>query len=218
MTTHINKICRPVLYHLDNIRRIRKFLTYDNKKLLVQAVILSRIDYCNSLLFGVASIHLTKLQRIKNTAARLVCYNPKHEYITPTLIRLHWLPVKFRINFKIAMLVYKCIYNKAPKYLSSLIEFRKVSRYSLRSNEGILLLDNSAKAKKTFSSICEILLCIVVFFLTHIVALDTFIVLLSYLMLVLYISVPVAHFVRGRGQNIYRLEICSMHFVFSKNS
>ena len=109
----------------------------------MQAVILSRIEYCNSLLFGVASIHLAKLQRLKNTAARLVCFNPKHEHITPTLIRLHWLPVKFRINLKIAMLVYKCIYNKAPKYLSSLIQVRKVSRYSLRSNEGIIL-------KKTF--------------------------------------------------------------------
>ena len=150
MTTHINKICQSVLYHLHNIRRIKKFLSYENRKLLVQAVIMSRIDYCNSLLFGVAAIHLAKLQRLQNTAARLVCHVPKHEHITPTLIRLHWLPVKFRINFKIAMLVYKCIYNIAPKYLISLIEVRKTSRYSLRSNEGMLLLDNSAKAKKTF--------------------------------------------------------------------
>ena len=58
MTTHINKICQSVLYHLHNIRHIRKFLTYDNRKLLVQAVIMSRIDYCNSLLFRVVAIHL----------------------------------------------------------------------------------------------------------------------------------------------------------------
>ena len=66
---------------------------------------MSRIDYCNSLLFGVATIHLAKLQRLQNTAARLVCYVPRHEHITPTLIRLHWLPV----NFKIAVLVYNVL-------------------------------------------------------------------------------------------------------------
>ena len=135
MTTHVNKIFQSELYHLHNIRRIRKFLTYDNRKLLVQAAIMSKIDYCNSLLLGFAAIHLAKLQRLQNTAARLVCYVPEHENITPTLIWLHW----FKINFKIAMLVYKCIYNKAPKHLSSLIQAIKVSRYSLRSNEGILL-------------------------------------------------------------------------------
>ena len=72
-------------------------MTYDNRKLLVQAVIMSRIDYCKILLFGVAAIHLAKLQRLQNIAPRLVCYVPKHEHINPTLIRLHWSPVKFMI-------------------------------------------------------------------------------------------------------------------------
>lgn len=149
MTTHINKICQSVLYHLHNIRRIRKFMNYGNRKSLVQAVIMSRIDYCNGLLFGVSATHLLKLQRVQNTAARLVCYVPKYDHITPTRIQLHWLPVKYRILFKIAILVHKCICGLAPKYLSSLIEVRKILRYNLRSNGGILLLDKSAKTKKT---------------------------------------------------------------------
>ena len=84
-----------------------------------------------------------------NAAARLVCNIPKYDHITPALIRLHWLPVQFRIEFKVAMLVYKCINGTAPQYLKDLTKNREISRYSLRSNKGILLVDNSAKAKKT---------------------------------------------------------------------
>ena len=149
MTTHINNICQSVCYHLHNIRRIRKYLSFENRKTLVQATVLSRIDYCNSLLFGLPVVHLSKLQRLQNAAARLVCNIPKYDHITPALIRLHWLPVQFRIEFKVAMLVYKCINGTAPQYLKDLTKNREISRYSLRSNKGILLVDNSAKAKKT---------------------------------------------------------------------
>ena len=149
MTTHINNICQSVCYHLHNIRRIRKYLSFENRKTLVQATVLSRIDYCNSLLFGLPVVHLSKLQRLQNAAARLVCNIPKYDHITPALIRLHWLPVQFRIEFKVAMLVYKCINGTAPQYLKDLTKNREISRYSLRSNKGILLVDNSVKAKKT---------------------------------------------------------------------
>ena len=149
METAINKTCQSVIYHLHNIRRIKRFLCFEDRKTIVQAVVMSRIDYCNSLLFGVSSTHLMKLQRVQNAAARLVCSIPKHEHITPSLIRLHWLPVKFRVNFKIAMLTFKCINKTAPEYLSSLVTIRKTSRYNLRSNTGKLLQDNTARSKKT---------------------------------------------------------------------
>ena len=64
---------------------------------------MSRIDYSNSLLYGVAATSLSKLQRVQNAAVRLVCSLPRHEHVTSSFIRLHWLPIKFRINFKIAM-------------------------------------------------------------------------------------------------------------------
>ena len=93
MSHHINKTCQSVVYHLHNIRRIRKFLSYEDRKSVVQALIMSRIDYCNSLLFGVTDVHLSKLQRLQNTAARLICSSiPKHDHITPTLIKLHGFP------------------------------------------------------------------------------------------------------------------------------
>lgn len=149
MTTHINSICQNIYYHLHNIRRIRKYLSYDNRKSIVQAIIMSRLDYCNGLLYGTPAGHLGKLQRLQNAGARLVCTISRYDPITPSLINLHWLPVTHRIEFKIAMLVHKCIYGVAPQYLSDLIKIKESSRYQLRSYRGILLMDNTYRTKKT---------------------------------------------------------------------
>ena len=81
--------------------------------------------------------------------ARLVCTVSRYDHITPSLISLHWLPVTHRIEFKIAMLVHKCIYGVAPQYLLDLIKIKVSSRYQLRSYRGILLMDNSYRTKKT---------------------------------------------------------------------
>ena len=95
---------------------------------------MSRIDYCNSLLYGVAATNLSKLQRVQNAAVRLVCSLPRHEHVTSSFIRLHWLPIKFRINFKIAMLYFKCIHGQARSYLKSMIAIKKTSTYNRRSS------------------------------------------------------------------------------------
>ena len=148
MSAHINKTCQSVIYHLHNIRRIRKYLSYDDRKSIVQAVIMPRIDYCNSLLVGDPAFQLSKLQGLKNAAARLVSNVAKYDHITPTLVELHWLPVRFRGIFKIAMLAHKCIYGNAPEYLGGLIKVKSTSRYNLRSDGGMLLEDYSARSKK----------------------------------------------------------------------
>ena len=97
MSTHIKKICQSVYYHLHNIKQIRKFWTYDSTKLLVQAVIMACIDYCNSLLYRVPAVHLSKLQHLQNTAACLITYTPRFHHILPVLFALHWLPVKYLV-------------------------------------------------------------------------------------------------------------------------
>ena len=109
MNTEINKTCQSVIYHLHNIRRIKRFLCFEDRKTIVQAAVISKTDYCNSLLFGESSTHLMKLQRVQNAAARLVCSVRKNEQSTPSLMRLHWLPVRFRVKFKIAMITFKSI-------------------------------------------------------------------------------------------------------------
>ena len=107
MSAHINETCQAAIYHLYNIKRISRYLSYDNRKSIVQAFIMSRIDYCNSLLVGVPSTPLSKLQRLQNAAARLVSNVAKYDHITPTLVYLHWFSVTYRVNFKIAMLAHK---------------------------------------------------------------------------------------------------------------
>ena len=128
---------------------IGRYLIYDDRKSIVQVVIMSRIDYCNSLLVGVPSTQLSKLQRLQNAAARLVSDVAKYDHITPTLVNLHWLQVTYRVNFKIAMLAHKCIYGNAPEYLKHLIKVKSTTRYNLRSDGEMLLEDYSARSKKT---------------------------------------------------------------------
>ena len=100
-------------------------------------------------LVGVPSTQLSKLQRLQNAAARLVSNVAKYDHITPTLVNLHWFPVTYRVNFKIAMLGHKCIYGNAPEYLKNLIKVKSTTRYNLRSDGDMLLEDYSARSKKT---------------------------------------------------------------------
>ena len=113
---------------------------------------MARIDYCNGLLYGVPTVHLSKIQRIQNSAARLITYTPRYSHITPVLYALHWLPVRFRICYKIAVITFKAIHNLAPEYLKNLINVRQCLRYNLRSNNGIVLHDPSAKFKRTLGN------------------------------------------------------------------
>ena len=119
------------------------------KRLIVQGVIIARIYNCNGLLYGVPAVYLSKLQRLQNSAAQLITHTPRYLHITPVLLALHWLPVKFRICYKIAVISFKAIYNLGPAYLSNLINIKRCSRYSLRSNLGIILQDPTAKVKCT---------------------------------------------------------------------
>ena len=114
MSSHITSLCRSGYYHLRYLRGMIQSLTPDATKTLVHAFISSRLDYCNSLLFGVADQQLKRLQSVQNGAARLV----NAPIISlPVLKVLHWLPVRQRIQYKMAMLVHKCLYERAPEYL-----------------------------------------------------------------------------------------------------
>ena len=123
MTEQINMTCQSVYYHLHTIRQIRKFLTPASPKLLVQGVIMAGIHYFNGLLHGVPAVRLSKLQRLQYSAARLITHTPRYCHITPLLLSLQWLPVKFRICHKIAVISFKTIHNVGPAFLSNLINF-----------------------------------------------------------------------------------------------
>lgn len=118
MSDHVAALRRSCFFQLRQLRAVRPSLTTDTAKTLVHAFVSSRLDYCNSLLGGVSKGLVAKLQSIQNAAARLVTGTRKFEHITPVLRSLHWLPVRHRITFKLAMLVYKSLHGLAPPYLA----------------------------------------------------------------------------------------------------
>jgi hypothetical protein len=116
---------------------------------LIHALIIGRIDYCNGILYGLPATQIIKLQRLQNAAARLVLNIPKYNHISPALCTLHWLPVKFRIQFKIAVITFKTIHGFAP-YLRELVSLKEFRGYNLRSNNnGLCLQPPRASTKKT---------------------------------------------------------------------
>ena len=105
---------------------------------------------CNGLLYGLPDCEIIKLQRLQNAAARLLTSSRKYDHITPVLQELHWLPVRYRIHFKILLLTYKALNCMTPAYISDLINVRKHARFSLRSNSGTILLNPAGKMQKYF--------------------------------------------------------------------
>ena len=124
MSTHVSKVASSCFYYIYNIRRIRKYLSRGVCETLVIALITSRLDYCNSLLYGSPSSLLARLQRVQNCAARLIYNVSRTSSSSPLLINLHWLPVKHRILFKILLITYKSIHSLAPSILSSSYKLR----------------------------------------------------------------------------------------------
>ncbi len=127
-TDHIATTARSCRFALYNIRKIRPFLSEQAAQLLVQALVLSRLDYCNALLAGLPACTIKPLQLIQNAAARVVFNEPKKAHVTPLFIRLHWLPIAARIKFKVLMFAYKTTTGTAPMYLNSLVQTYAPSR------------------------------------------------------------------------------------------
>ena len=119
--SHISAVCSLCFYHMRDLRRIRCHLDLDSAKLLATALVSSRHDYFNCLLYGIADIDLTRLQRVQNQLARLVTKSPSFTRSIPLFRSLHWLPVRFIILFKINLLTYKTLREKQPVYLHSVL-------------------------------------------------------------------------------------------------
>ena len=129
-----------------NIKKIRKHLSHDSLVRLVNALVLSHLDYCNALLVGLPDSTIRPLQNVQNSAARVILGLSRFEHISPGLKKLHWLPIKYRIEFKVLTMVFKSLHNEAPTYISDLLELKK-SNYSLRSANGINLKEQRSRLK-----------------------------------------------------------------------
>ena len=133
-------LCRSAYYHLSRIAKIRHSLTTSVCKSLIHGLVTSRLDYGNAMLFGIADRLLHRLEMVQRSAARVVMQIRRgdRQSMTTILQRVHWLPVKKRIEFKILVLVHKAIYEGQPVYLASLLNQHTPKR-CLRSSSGLLL-------------------------------------------------------------------------------
>ncbi len=153
-TDHIATTARSYRFALYNIRKIRPSLSEQAAQLLVQALVLSKLDYCNALLAGLPTCTIKPLQLIQNAAARVVFNEPKKAHVTPLFISLHWLPVAARIIFKVLMFAYKTTTGAAPIYLKSLIQTYAPSRSLCSASEQRLVVPSQRGTKslsQTFS-------------------------------------------------------------------
>ena len=143
---HIRSITKTAFWHLRNIYQIRHYLDTDSLLILVHAFITSKLDFRNSLLIGLPKCLLERLQSVQNAAARLVSGSRKYDHISPVLHQLHWLPVDKRITYKILLMVFKCLHNLAPSYLSNLI-IKYTPNRALRSSSKNLLVVPPSRTK-----------------------------------------------------------------------
>ena len=124
MVSHVKHGCCISYYHLRNIASIRSCLTQKATIHFVHYLVMSRIDYGNCLLYDLPQCLISKLQRVQNAAARLVVRCQRCEHITPVLMKLHWLPVKQRVQYSILLLVFHAQHGLAPPYITDLLEQR----------------------------------------------------------------------------------------------
>ena len=96
MDSFVKSKAKSIHYQLRKMFRIRKHLTDDACKTLMQAIITSRLDYSRTLFHGLNKYHLTELQRLQDTDVRLVCKAARYDSAEPLREKLHWLPVKIQ--------------------------------------------------------------------------------------------------------------------------
>ena len=145
MNAHVSNIARTCYFKLHRLASICILLTSTATATLVSAFVLSRIDYCNSLLFGSTHDVTSHLKRIQNYAARVILCLPKSSSITIHFKSLHWLPVKVRSTCKIACLCYHCHNSTAPSYVADMLH--KKPSHTRSSSSTMPLLNRPALSK-----------------------------------------------------------------------
>ena len=131
---HISSVCKLTYFYLRYIGSIRSILSNNACAQLIHFLFAVRLDYCNSILYGLHDNSLYCLQKIQNTAARILVRLSRFSHISATLFYLHWLPIRYRITFKICILTYQAYHRTAPSYLWDLIVLYVNTRFP-RSND-----------------------------------------------------------------------------------
>ena len=145
MTTQVSRTISTCSFHMRNIAQILRYLTRPTTERVVNALITSRLDYCNSLLFGTSASNINRLQRLQNSIARLVTRQAPRDSAMPIHRELHWLPVRHRVSYKIAELTFKALHvDLSPTYLQQCVQVYTPAR-SLRSVNSYTLVQNRSR-------------------------------------------------------------------------
>ena len=127
---HITNKCRLAMANIQRIKNLSPIITKQATKTLAIGIVMSHLDYCNTLFIGLPECDISKLQQIPNICARLVLHK-EHYSTTECLEMFHWLPICQRIKHKLLTILYKCLKGKALAYLSNLLTLNPISRPGL---------------------------------------------------------------------------------------
>ena len=145
----VNAICRSCCGHLRSIIQIRPYLTKSAAHTIVQSLISSTLNYCNSLLAELPQYLIHKLAKVQNWAARIVLNVKKHDSISVQLHQLHWLPVMFWIKVKINLLLSKSLNQQAPAYLTSMLKYQQHQCTTRLARKSYMLQEKRSKLVST---------------------------------------------------------------------
>ena len=121
-TNHVNKLTSSLVYQLNNIRRIRDKLDLESAKTITWALVLTKLDYCNSLLLETPECYLDHLQAIQNLACRIICKHGEFYRVSSSMKALNWLKIRECIVYKVVNPIHRCHNGTAPSYLNDLLQ------------------------------------------------------------------------------------------------
>ena len=152
-SNHVSQVIKSTRVHARDLYRIRPLLDLNTSVLLANALVSSRLDYCNSLFLSLTNFELRRLQLVHNSLCRVVTRSFKFSHITPQLKKLHWLPVRYRVQFKIGLITYKNLNQGQPVYLRQLIHPYTSSRNTRRSSPKLKFLQTPNFDRRLHKSI-----------------------------------------------------------------
>ena len=154
-SNHVSQVIKSTTVHARDFYRIHPLLDLNTSVLLVNASVSSRLDNCNSLLLSLTDFKLRRLQLVQNSLCRVVTRSSKFSHITPELKKLQWLPVRYRVQFKIGLITYKILNQGQPIYLKELVHpytsSRNIRRSTPKTNTFLIRSVSTTQSFGTFS-------------------------------------------------------------------
>jgi hypothetical protein len=149
---HVDNVCKSCNIHIRALRHIRRHISEDAAKTIACSMVNGRLDYCNSVPHRTSSSNINKLQRVQNSVALIITRRRPSDHIIPVLADLHWLPVQYHIQYKLAVITCKVLTTQEPSYLHHLVQSHSSTRQLQSDGRGLLQVDRvkSAFAKRAF--------------------------------------------------------------------